>query len=182
MTATHIYQFRLDPAETIRATRFVQQRRPLAWASWLAWPALIGLALLYLSTGTPLRDMWLLVIAAGGLLGMQLLSPLVQRWQVRRAYAEPPGLQEPQRYELTAAGLVMSGGAASVTLGWEAILEVTETPEFYLFFFSKRCAYYLPKRVVGGAAEQRSLRTFLRMHLGSRATGLLEDSGAAPPT
>lgn len=182
MPLTHTYQFRLEPAETVRAARHVQRRQPLAWAIWLVWPALAALTLLYWATGTPLRDLWLLGIVAGGLLGMQVIAPFVQRWQVGRAYAETPGLREPQRYELTTAGLVMAGGAASTTLGWDAILEVTETSEFYLFFYSKRCAYYLPKRVVGGAVDQRSLRTLLRTHLGVRAAGLQEERESALST
>lgn len=174
MTAPLTYQFHLDPAETVRASRLVLQRGRFAWMHRFVWPLLLGLAILSLITGDSWRDLRLLGIVALLLGSLQLLAPIIQRWQVRRSYAEMPTARSMQVYHFSDAGLQMSAGAASTTIGWDVVLEARETREFFLFFFAKRRAYYLPKRAVGDAAEQRHLRDLLRMALSSRAASIVQ--------
>lgn len=172
MSAPLVYQFHLDPAETVRASRLVLQRGRSAWLRWLVWPLLLGMAILYLVTGYSWRDLQLLGIAALFLGSLEVLAPIIQRWQVRRTFAEMPTTRSTQLFHFSDAGLQMSAGAASTTVGWDVVLEARETREFFLFFFARRRAYYLPKRAVGKAEDQRILRDFLRVVLGSRAASM----------
>jgi hypothetical protein len=175
MTAPLIYEFTIDSAETVRASRFVQRRQRFAWIAWAIWPILLALAVLYLATGVPWQKLWLLGLVAVFLLAVQLLTPWIQRWQLRRVYAETPNLRGPQVYQFSDAGFSITGGAATTTLGWDSFVAVTETDEFFLFFYSKRYAYYLPKRAVGKGIYQGALRGLLRAKLGRRAAGLKPD-------
>lgn len=166
------YEFRVDPSETVRASQYIRRRQRFGWLRWAVWPMLLGLAVLYRATDVPWRDLWLLGVAALFLAALTLATPWVQRRQLQRAYSETPSLREPQVYRFSDAGLAITGGPATVTLGWDAIVEALETPEFFLLFYSKRCAYYVPKRSIGGIAEEEALRVLLREHLGTRAAGL----------
>jgi hypothetical protein len=181
MSAPLIYEFHIDPTETVRASRVVQRRQRFAWITWAVWPLFAALAVFYLATGTPWQDLWLLGVAASFLLALQLLAPRLQRWQLRRAYAETPNLRGPQVHQFSDSGLSITGGSAATTLGWDSFVEVTEVNDLFLFFYSKKGAYYLPKRVVGGEVERRALRKFLRGRLGPRAAGIRSDEpGLAP--
>ena len=172
MSAPLTYEFQLDPTETVRASRVVQRRQRFAWITWAIWPLLAALAGFYLVTGTTWQNLWLLGLVATFLLALQVLGPRFQRWQIRRAYAQTPNLRGPQVYRFTDTGLSITGGAAATTLGWDTFVEVAEVDDFFLFFYSKKCAYYLPKRVVGAEAEQSALRKLLRAKLGPRAADL----------
>lgn len=174
MTAPLIYQFHLDPAETVRASRLVLQGGRSAWLRWLVWPLLLGMAILYLATGYSWRDLQLLGIAALFLGSLEVLAPIIHRWQVRRIFAGMPTARSTQVFHFSDAGLQMSAGAASTTVGWDVVLQARETREFFLFFFAKRRAYYLPKRAVGSTEDQQILRDFLRTALGSRAASIAE--------
>lgn len=134
------------------------------------------LLIVHLSGGGRLEELRLLgsvalVVGLG-----QLLGPWIQRRRYRRLYAETPGTRGPQVYRFDADGLMMSGGVAAITLGWDAIIEADETDELFLFFFNKQCAYYLPKRAIGGAPVESELRELLRTHLGDRAKKLRDHS------
>jgi hypothetical protein len=174
MSAPLTYQFHLDPAETVRASRLVLQRGGFARLRWLVWPLLLGMAMLYLATGYSWRDLQLLGIAALFLGSLELLAPIIQRWQVRRTFAEMPTARETQVFRFSDTGLQMSAGASSTTVGWDVVQEARETREFFLLFFAKRRAYYLPKRAVGSADDQRILRDLLRTALGSRAASIVQ--------
>src|SRR5690606_12035161 len=103
-SASYTYQFRLDPAETVRASKHVLRRQPLAWVNRVVWISLVGLAVLFLATGAPRVSFGLLSFSAVVLLGLHFLGPWWQRRQLRRAYAETPGLREPQVYHLRDSG------------------------------------------------------------------------------
>lgn len=126
-------------------------------------------------SGVPWQNLWLLGLVALLLLTVQLLTPRIQRWQLRRAYATTPNLRGPQIYQFSDAGLSITRGAATTRLGWDSFVEVAETDEFFLFFYSKQCAYFVPKRAVGREIYQRALRGLLRGQLGRRAAGLWPD-------
>ena len=181
MSAPLTYEFQIDSAETVRASRVVRRRQRFAWIAWAVWPVLVGLAALYLASGVPWQNLWLLGLVALFLLTLQWLTPRIQRWQLRRAYAETPNLRGPQVYQFSDAGLSITGGAATTTLGWDSFVEVAETDEFFLFFYSKQCAYYVPKRAVGKGIYQRALRGLLRAKLGRRAAGIWPDESREAP-
>jgi hypothetical protein len=172
MATSLTYEFLLDPAETVRAGQHVQHRQRFAWLRWAVWPTLAILGILYLSGGARVEELRLLVVVALVVASGQLVGPWIQRRRYRRLYAETPGLRGPQVYRFSSDGVVMSGSAAATTLGWDAIIEAEESDDVFLFFFNKKCAYYLPKRVVGGATAESELRELLRTHLGPRAQRL----------
>ena len=181
MTAPLTYEFQIDSAETVRASRAVQRRQRFAWVAWAIWPLLLALAVFYLTSGVPWQNLWLLGLGALFLLTLQSLTPWIQRRQLKRAYAETPNLRGPQAYQFSDAGVAITGGAATTTLGWDSFVEVAETEEFFLFFYSKRGAYYVPKRAVGKEIYQRALRALLRAKLGTRAAGLNPDESRVAP-
>jgi hypothetical protein len=175
-------EFQPDPAQTVRASRAIQQRGWLSWISWAIWPLLAGLALLYRFSGVPWRDMGLLAATAVFLAVLAFGAPRIQRWQVRRAYQSSPMLRERQRYEFSPSGLTVRGGLASTSLGWDAITEAVETDEFFLLFFARKSAYYVPKGALVSESERADLRELLRASLGARAAGLREPARAVAVT
>jgi hypothetical protein len=51
------------------------------------------------------------------------------------------GMGGPIVHEFSDSGMEVTAGPSKVTLQWDAILEVAETKEFFLFFISKRWAH-----------------------------------------
>ena len=166
------FEFKLDPAETVRASRVVARRRPFGRIEPYTVPAFVAFGLFFVAVGVPWQSLWLLWAVVVGLLLLQFIMPIVQRRQLRRLYDETPSLRSPQTYEFTDTGIVTSGGATSTTVGWDSLVEVIETDEFFLFYHTKRTAFYLPKRVVTEEEQRAALRQLLRTHLGDRARGL----------
>jgi hypothetical protein len=173
------YEFSLAAAETVRANQVIARRSPMAWMQLAIWPILGFLALPYLLGGSSWRDLRLLFITGAFLALLQLAVPWLQRRQLRKVYAETPTLRGPQVYELDQAGLHIRGGSAVTSLGWDAVLEVLETKEGFLFFFAKQSGYLLPKRAVGDAAALAELRAFVRAMVGARAAGLADAPGVS---
>lgn len=172
MTEPLTFELQLDPAETVRATQIVLRRRPFGWTERWALPLFVAFGLLFIALGTPWQELWLLGIVVIGLGLLQVVIPIVQRRQLRRTYADTPSLRGPQVYRFSGSGLAMTGGASSTTLGWDSFVEALETPEFFLFYYSKNAAFYLPKRVTIDERQRAALRELLRAHLGSRAAGV----------
>ena len=175
-------EFQPDPAQTVRASRAIQQRGRLSWISWAIWPILAGLALMYRLSGVPWRDMGLLAATAVFLAVLAFGAPRIQRWQVRHAYQSSPVLRERQRCEFSPSGLTVRGGPASASLEWDAITEAVETDEFFLLFFARKSAYYVPKGALASKSEREALRALLRASLGARAAGLRGPARAMAPT
>ena len=91
-------------------------------------------------------------------------------------YASAPALNGPQRYEFTADGLAISNAGVQNLVRWSAFVEAAETSEFFLLYYAKNCAYYLPRRIMGTEEQVDAVRRLLRERLGDRATHV------APPT
>ena len=166
------FAFQLDPAETVRASQIVARRRPFGWTERWALPLIIGFGLLFAALGVPWKNLWLLGAIALALFLLQLFIPIVQRRHLRRAYDDTPSLRGPQTYQFSDTGLVISGVSSSVSLGWDSLVEAIETREFFLFYHTKRAAFYLPKRAAPDEAQRAALRDLLQTQLGSRAVGL----------
>ena len=171
-----VFELVLDPAETVRAGQEIERRDP-SWQSWRLWAfwLLIPLTMI-VAFRWPIRALGAVLGAAifGGLVA--LLTPALRRRRVRRAYAATPALAGPQRYEFTDDGLALSNASVSNLVRWSAFVQAAETPEFFLLYYSKRCAYYLPRRIMGPEAQIDALRELLRSRLGDRAAHV------APPT
>jgi hypothetical protein len=174
--ATLTFEFILDPAETVRATRAVRRRQGFAWMAWANWAAAAVMGALYFLLPVDLRSLWLVGIAAFVLAG--LVEPgttWVLRRHYRHVYRESPDLRGVQVYRFSAAGLTITGGATTVTFGWDSFIDAAETTEFFLFYYSKRAAHYLPKRAMSDDVQDRRLRDLIVAGMGDRASGLRND-------
>jgi hypothetical protein len=177
MSTPFTYEFRLDPAETVRAIHDVQRRQRFAFLhssrwDWAIWAVFGAMAVLYFFLPVDLRPLWLVGIIAFFLAGLMSFVPWIVRGQLRRAYKETPSLQGLQVYQFSDDGLTIKGNATTLTLGWDSFVEAAETPAFFLFYYSKRHAHYFPKRVISDERELRRLREVIRAKLGERAAGL----------
>jgi hypothetical protein len=90
--------------------------------------------------------------------------PLVDRWAVRQMLKGNPAVYGPHTFEFTAEGFRVRSGLGESSVPWGTILEVRETVKFLLFFYTKSCAFFLPKRVIA-PAELTTLKTLLREHV-----------------
>jgi len=172
------YRFRLDPAEYARAVT--------ALAKWSPWRFLsLGLAAVpfvpIVAYAITDDKRWIQPGAAIPFLALPILAylfggPWGQRFRVRRAQNGAPLLREEFVYEFSGTGLNTQAGPASGHLGWPGMLRIRENPEFYFFYYSDKCAYYLPKRLVADEAESRALRTLIREHAPDKGVHLARDS------
>jgi hypothetical protein len=116
-------------------------------------------------------------VALMGVVGLiALIWPRLRKRQVRRLYASAPALNGPQRYEFTEDGLAISNASVKNLIQWSAFVEAAETKEFFLLYYAKNCAYYVPRRIMGPEEQVDAVRRLLRQHLGNRAIHI------APPT
>jgi hypothetical protein len=169
MSLPIVISFQPDAAETVRASQVAQRRGRFGWIDWVIWPSLLGLALMYRLSGVPWRQLGLLYFVAIFLVALTVGAPWLQRRQLRRAYTESPIMRDSQRYEFSPEGFVIRGGPAATTLGWDAIREAVETDEFFLLFFARKAAYYVPKQAVADSQSATNLRVLLHSALGPRA-------------
>ncbi len=65
-------------------------------------------------------------------------------------------------------GLHIRTSVATLTLAWSHILQVVETPDFLLYYYAPRNAYFTPRRAIPEATLQ-DLRDALHRLLGPRA-------------
>jgi hypothetical protein len=170
------FELVLDPAETVRAGQEVERRaRTLrsqaVWFFWLLIPLVMALTL-----HAPLAVLktYFIVMVLVGLFA--LVWPAIRERQVARLYAATPALSGPQSYTFTDDGLAIANAGVSNLVRWSAFTEAAETPEFFLLYYSRKCAYYLPKRIIHSDDVVDTVRAFLREKLGERAAHI------APPT
>jgi hypothetical protein len=163
------YQVVLDPAETVRASQAIERRARrrgpvLALYGLCLAPIAIAVATQTMDRVLPPYLLVLAVILVGA-----VAWPPIQRYRLRRLYAETPSLRGFQMYELSTDHFECSNALSHAVMQWDAFTEVAETDEFFLFYFAKKRAYYLPKAVIGGTSEEERLRQFLTDRLGARA-------------
>ena len=170
------FELNLDPAETVRASQELERRGrgSAALRAGIFWFCLAAAGTAVFKGGLVVVEVLAVLFTGLGL--WALLWPTLKRRKLRRLYRGMPALSGPQRYEFREDGLAFSNAGAESLLRWSAVLEAAETPEFFLIYYAKKCAYYLPKRVIGSEVLADQLRGFLRGKLGERATHV------APPT
>ena len=171
VAATYEYDWR----EHYRASREVTRRM---WTRWLGWGfaavALILVSLNYFSAAGHVSALgvflnvspWLLVGAA-----WLALIPLMQRRAAKKLPSRDLSLRGPQTRSLDAIGYHFRGNSVSLDIPWQVMLRAVETPEFFLFFYNKQCAYYFPKRALNATEVERA-RALLKEGLGNRAQTL----------
>ena len=167
------FEFALDAAETIRASQEIEKRArsarlQVAIMVLYAAPITIGMV-----RGASLG----FYVAYFGVVVIIMLFgriwPTIRERQVRKYYDGAPAFRGVQRYEFNDDGLALSNDHTSNLIRWTAFTEAVETPEFFLLYYSPKCAYYLPKRIVTNESQTDAVREFLREKLGPRAEHLV---------
>ena len=92
---------------------------------------------------------------------------LVARVTARRALRDEPSVRGQQTRIISSAGLEVRGTNYLQQFTWSDIVRTVETPEFFLFFYNRRAAKYLPKRALG-EAETEALRDLVRAHAATK--------------
>ena len=104
----------------------------------------------------------LTLVVAGLNWKMPILSGRLQAWRVSRS---DPNVARPITHTLDDSGLHIRMRTLNAELKWAGMNRVRETPEMFLFYYSRRTAYFLPKRVVGSAADTAGLADWIRTRL-----------------
>lgn len=86
----------------------------------------------------------------------------IRAWQMQHS---DPNVKHPITHTLDENGYHISTHTADIDLKWPGIYKVRETPEFFLVYYSRRYAYYLPKRVIDGQEEVSKLAEWIRGRL-----------------
>jgi hypothetical protein len=97
-----------------------------------------------------------------------LVLPWLERRQIVSAHKTTPSLGGEQRCTYDESGIRMSGPMSNVDLQWRAVTHVVETADFFLFYFSKNCAHFLPQNVIGSEGEREQLRTLVTAQVPGR--------------
>lgn len=165
------YTFRWRAADHAEVTSLLVREqfgsgtgRLVKWivAAIVAFAALVALAAAALGDwGASIRlAPWTLAVAVL-LLGFGRLTGRLRAWQVGRM---DPNVGHPFIYTLTDTGLRIGLHTFEAELKWEGMDRVRETRNMFLFYYSPRAAYFLPKRAVG-AEHMDALRKQIRARL-----------------
>jgi hypothetical protein len=106
--------------------------------------------------------LWLAIFVAS----LALLRAAAPYLSARAYRREHRCINDDQVRVLSATGVEARCEESTTTVKWSAIRRAAETPDFFLFFTTPRCAIQLPKRCV---PDPDALREFVREHLGERA-------------
>ena len=176
------FRFEIDPAEYARGVRALAR-----WSSyrWLALPVAALPFVPMVMQAITSDGRWMTPPAASPFIAIPIIAylwfgPTGYRFRVRRAKRASPILQAEQRLEFARDGLHTSAGPAAGFMAWSGILHVREDAEFYFFYYTERCAYYLPKRVIQSDALDDGLRSFIRAHAPDRGAELAQDAASVP--
>jgi hypothetical protein len=96
------------------------------------------------------------------------LMPRLQKQAALKAQTNDPSLRGLQRRAVTEEGLEISGANFEQAITWSDLVRAVETPEFFLFFYNKRCAHFVPKRALSEAGVQR-VRSLIAERMNERA-------------
>lgn len=162
MSVTTTYDF--DPKEHYQAARAVTRLTWFRWLPWLAGGFMVLFALVdVVVPGWGDADALSLFIEASPYLLVGAfwiaLIPWSQRRAARKLSKRDPSVRGPQERSVDAVGYHSLGNGVRVEVPWHAMARAVETDRFFLFFYNKQCAYYIPKRALSDAqcAEVRTL-------------------------
>ncbi len=166
-------QFEFDEAEHRRALHEQWALQPMRWVTLFAG-IVVPVAMIWLGVGRQWGEIsatdaflnalpWLLLGAF--FLG---LPPLLHRAAARKALEADPSLNGTQARTVDDTGLHVRGAGYAPSLGWGELARVSETPNFFFFFYDKRLAHYIPKRALD-ARERDELRNLIQAHAPSVA-------------
>jgi hypothetical protein len=165
--------FEFDADEWYQASRAVTNATVWRWLIPLG-----GIALPAVMIGANLLPHWRRMSAASIvantapwiLLAAFYLAymPRLQKQAALKAQVNDPSLRGIQGRAVNEQGLQLSGASFQQSIAWADLVRAVETPSFFLFFYNKRCAHFIPKRALPGAGIQR-VRTLVTERMGERA-------------
>lgn len=172
VTDSRSYTFDWQPKEHAQVTRLLVREHfgSGIWrlAKWIvigivALAALLTVALIVLGDPAPAMRLAPLVILLTVLLSS--FGSITGWLRARQVQRHDPNTRHPLNHTLDEAGFHARSYTANVDLRWDGLHKVRETPDLFLFYYSARLAYYLPKRALGGEAEAERLRAWIRAQL-----------------
>jgi hypothetical protein len=104
----------------------------------------------------------LTLVVSGLTWKLPILTGRLQAWRLRRSDLN---VAHPITHTLDDSGLHIGMRTLNAELKWAGMNRVRETSEMFLFYYSRRTAYFLPKRVVGPAADSAGLADWIRTRL-----------------
>ena len=104
----------------------------------------------------------LALVVSGLTWKLPILTGRLQAWRVRRS---DPNVAHPITHTLDDSGLHIGMRTLNAELKWAGMNRVRETSDMFLFYYSRRTAYFLPKRVVGTADDWSGLADWIRTRL-----------------
>lgn len=169
-----------DFKEHARAVRALSsqnlRRQPWRRVLWAVWPVLF-LAILFglplLRTHGPV-DWPRVLVAAAPWIAVLIFwywfitvgAPYLAASRTRK---NDPASQGIIVRSLNPDGFQVSGAGINLTLSWEAVPEIVETPEFFLVYSTRLNAYPIPKRLMTSPEEVQRVRDYLRGKVQERA-------------
>lgn len=106
----------------------------------------------------------LIIAVAALILAFGRLAGWIQAWQLKR---HDPNVAHPITHSLDATGFHVRLRTTDIDLRWDGLHRVRETPDWFMFYYSSRLAYYLPKRALPGPEEVAELRAWVQTQLPS---------------
>ena len=138
--------------------------RLVKWAVW-GFTAFVAYAtVLPLTQGDVVGAIGMIPLLVLMILWVLLFAGFGGRFQAWYARRQDPNVGYPFVATLDDAGLQMVLKTSTFQIRWDGTYKVRETPHFFLVYYSKRCAYYLPKRVLSEDEVSR-VRDLIRTHL-----------------
>ncbi len=166
------FTFDWQPGEHARVTALLIREqfssgpwRILKWAVVLVLVLSASLTLATAAAGdldSALRLGPLTLIVSALTWKLPILTGRLQAWRVRRS---DPNVGHPITHTLDDSGLHIAMHTLNAELKWAGMNRVRETPEMFLFHYTRRTAYFLPKRVVGPAEDSAGLAEWIRTRL-----------------
>ena len=180
------YSFRWTPQDHVQAMRATI--RNMRGSFWRFLPqvslTVVGIAVLLLFAVVPSDRRlvsfinWLPYVFVLALLniGLHWWAPWLAARQLQK---DDPSVKGGEFRHITSEkGFSVRTVAASIDLTWDHMVQVVETPQFFLYYFKRNGAYATPKHAIPNS-DLASLRSTLRSLLGSRARLIEEPNGAA---
>ena len=171
MSVTATFDF--DQREYYRGLRAVMRRNPYWWLI----PVLgivLPLGMIWLAVGRRWHqvsaEQAILSALPWALLGTFYLAlvPMMARSAARRALENDPSLRGTQTRIIDDAGLHVRGAGFAQDFAWSDIVRVVESPDFFLLFYNKRMAHYVPKRALS-TNEIQAARELIARYLPDRS-------------
>lgn len=164
--------FEYDASDHYQASRAVTRHTSTRYFVW--GMAAVALALLVWNIGPMWSEYPLSTLFWSGLpyllLGVfwVMFLPLMQRRAAKRLPEVDASVKGPQERTIDVDGYHSRGNGVSIDVPWHAMVRGVETDRYFLFFYNKQYAYYLPKRVLE-PPQIVTVRELMQAGLGSRA-------------